>query len=68
MMVIDNKFEIGSIVYLKTDKDQNERIIRQINIDVSNSIQYSIAYGSCISWHYDFEITAEKNVLSTSTN
>jgi hypothetical protein len=32
MMIIDNKFEIAQIVYLRTDKDQLDRIVSGFNI------------------------------------
>lgn len=67
MKVIDNKFELGQIVYLKTDTDQKERIVTGFCIRQSGQ-SYELAQGSISSWHYDFEICEEKNVLMTTTN
>ena len=66
-MLIDNKFEIGDIVYLETDTEQSERIVTGFYVR-DNTLTYGLSCGICESWHYDFEITLEKNVLKTSTN
>lgn len=59
-MLIDNKFNIGDKVYLVTDADQKCRIVTGINIR-STSITYALCSEITESWHYDFEITVEKN-------
>ena len=66
-MIIDNKFNIGDTVYLRTDCDQNEMIVTGFSV-TQNSITYGLSFGTVESWHYDFEITLEKNVLKTSSN
>ena len=66
-MLIDNKFNIGDEVYLKTDEDQNCRLVTGLTIRVT-SITYELSCGTAESTHYDFEITVEKDVLKTSTN
>ena len=67
MMLIDTKFKIGDIVYLQTDLDQQKRLITGINIR-ANSIVYLVSCGTVESYHYDFEISSEVDVLITSTN
>ncbi len=64
MMVVDTKFEIGQEVYLITDIDQSKRVVININISVVG-IEYKLSCGSNYSWHYDFEISKEINVLIT---
>ena len=66
-MVIDNKFEIGDRVYLKTDIEQFCRIVIEINISKVD-ISYTLICGIIESTHYNFEISTEKDVLITSTN
>lgn len=68
MMVIDNKYEIGQEVYLKTDVGQKLRIITAIIIRPNGCYCYEVACGSESRWHYDFELSEEKNVVITSTN
>ena len=60
MIIIDNKFEIGQIVYLKTDIDQYPRMITRLSI-APGLITYCLALGSIESWHYDNEISEVKN-------
>ena len=66
-MVIDNKFEIGDEVYLKTDIEQFCRIVIGLNISKVD-IGYTLSCGIMESTHYDFEISIEKDVLMTSSN
>lgn len=66
-MVIENKFNIGDIVYLKTDKDQSPRMVFALVVR-QGGILYEVAAGVNTSSHYDFELSAEANVLMTTTN
>lgn len=67
MMVIDNKFEIGDTVFLKTDTDQNQRLITGICI-AKHSLTYRLSCGTQESWNYDFEISNERDILKTCSN
>lgn len=64
-MVIDNKFDIGQIVYLKTDEDQLPRIITGLTIRGNNVLVYCLSSGTSESWHYDFEISEEKVLINS---
>lgn len=66
MMVIDNQFEFGDIVYLKTDKDQLPRMVVRMSVK-PGEILYCLAQGNSEYWAMDFEITKEVNVLLTTT-
>ena len=65
-MLVDNKFEFGDIVYLKTDTEQRQRIVFAIKV-YKTDILYELACGTTTSMHYDFEISKEVNVLITTT-
>jgi hypothetical protein len=67
MMVIDNRFNFGDVVYLVTDVDQNPRILTRIVVS-RDSVIYELSCGERISSHYDIEITSEKNVLLNTSN
>jgi hypothetical protein len=67
MMIIENKFNFGDIVYLKTDPDQRARIVTTFSVGV-HSMLYELSCGTITSWHRDFEISTEKDVLITTTN
>jgi len=58
-MVIENKYDIGQTVYLKTDQDQKPRIVLAINVN-KYDLTYDVASGTSLSRHYDFEISEEK--------
>lgn len=67
MIVIDNKYEIGDIVYLKTDADQLARIVTSIQVFKVGELIYKLACGINESPHYDFEISKEPDlVIKTS--
>lgn len=51
--------QIGDIVFLKTDPEQNERIVTEIRIR-PNSILYSLSCGTTDSQHYEIEISTTK--------
>lgn len=61
-MVIENKFDIGDIVYLVTDPDQIRRIITGITIRPTG-ILYEVSLGATDSDHYDFELSLEPNIV-----
>lgn len=63
-MLIFNKFDIGQIVYLRTDEDQMPRIITEISIRHDNFLVYQLSCGTVNSFHYEMEISEEKNILS----
>lgn len=65
MMIIENKYNIGDIVYLRTDGDQCERLITAIQI-VPNGLIYRLVKDTVETWHYDFEISFEKNFILKS--
>lgn len=62
MIKINNKFAHGQIVYLLTDPDQLPRIVLAVQIDCDNSVMYRLASDSVQSWHYEIEISEDKNV------
>ena len=64
MMVIDNKYEIGDIVYIVTDEDQKKRMVTSIVIYKAGEIVYKIVCGTNYSEHYDFELSDKKNILA----
>lgn len=42
---IEIKFQIGDIVYLKTDVDQLPYLVVRYNVDADNIVTYSISQG-----------------------
>lgn len=62
MMVIENKYEYGQIVFLKTDPEQQARMVTAFKV-CPTGIIYFISFGTLETQHYDIELTDEKNVL-----
>ena len=58
--LIDFEFEFGDEVYLKSDYDQNERIVTKILLFPGGTIEYQLAYGATSSWHSPIEISKER--------
>ena len=67
-MQINPKFNIGQVVYLKTDPEQLPRIVISILIGADSLIQYRLMCGTEESLHYAIEIDAEKDVIKLMMN
>lgn len=65
--LLDNEFEIGQTVYLRTDKDQAPRIITAIIIK-PGALLYELGSGAVSTWHYGFEVSVDVDVLKTTNN
>jgi len=62
MMVIDNKYDIGEILYLVTDEEQKKRLCTAIVICPDNSFLYEVISGTSASKHYEFELSREPDI------
>jgi len=63
MIVVDNTFDHGDVVYLRTDIDQHPAIVIAIRIYKGGEYLYEVIRGTVTSTHYDFELSKEKNIL-----
>lgn len=61
-MKIDNKFEIGQIVYRVTDKEQLPGMVMGFHI-TQNQIMYLVSDMNTTDKYYDFELSAEENKI-----
>jgi len=64
MMVIENTYDIGDMVYLKTDADQRLRIVFSVKVFKSGELMYELVCGTITSIHYEFEISKEKDLTN----
>ena len=62
MTLIESQYELGDMVYLKTDDEQKKRIVKQICLS-SKGMEYNLVNCTTSTWHSDFEISAEANIL-----
>lgn len=60
-------FSIGDIVFLKTDVDQFERIVTGICIKPTG-YTYELTLCDKESWHYDFEISRNMDIIKATSN
>lgn len=60
------KFNIGSIVYLRTDSEQLVYIVTGILIRPTG-VSYALTNGINESYHYDIEINTERDVLKATS-
>lgn len=67
-MTINNKFKLGELVYLKTDPEQMARIIISLQISVDGGLLYKLAIGMSEQWHYEVEISREKDIVLATQN
>ena len=62
------KYNLGDIVYLKTDTEQYARIVTGILIRNGNCILYYLSQSTMESTHYDYEISVEVNEIIKMLN
>jgi hypothetical protein len=63
MMVIDEKFNLGQVVYLKVDPEQRALIVVSISVRPGH-LAYVLSSGEDSVVAYDIELTETRNVLS----
>ena len=63
-MTIITAFDLGDIVYLKTDSDQRERMVTAFFVR-QGSICYYLACGEGESYHYELEISTDRDWKKT---
>jgi hypothetical protein len=59
------EFNIGQIVYLKTDIEQKARIVTGINLKPNKGVIYCLACGTNETYHYGIEIDEDKDILKS---
>ena len=56
-------FSIGEFVYLQHDSDQVRRMVTRIQ-EAGGGFTYCLSAGTSETWHYDFEISRDIDVLA----
>jgi hypothetical protein len=59
------EFQIGQIVFLKTDVEQFARMVTGITIRPNNSVTYYLSFGETESKHFAIEIYSDKDILES---
>lgn len=61
-MIVDTIYDIGDMVYLKTDPEQKKRIVTAIIIrGERRQLAYECFVGGAATWHYAMEMSDEKD-------
>lgn len=60
-MLLENKYNLGDLVYLKTDVDQELRMVTAIQVCLDKGMIYSLSLGANETKHYELEISKTKN-------
>lgn len=66
-MTIKTKFNFGDIVYLKTDPEQYPRMVVGVSVRPT-SMTYMLALGSTESFHYEIEISRQRDKYLDGVN
>ena len=66
-MLIQNKYNFGDIVFIKTDAEQKERMVIAILASPQGLLQYQLACGDTTTWQIEMLISETKDVLKTVT-
>ncbi|GGH24727.1 hypothetical protein GCM10011418_32830 [Sphingobacterium alkalisoli] len=62
MILFRSQFAIGSLVYLKTDVNQDQWMVVQVRF-CPDGVSYYLSKGSDSYWAYEIEVSSEKDVV-----
>lgn len=62
-ITINNKYPLGSMVYLKTDNEQLVRQILSVEVFGDGSYQYKLACGALYSYSFEFELSTTRELV-----
>ena len=66
-MKVNFKYDFGDIVYLRTDPDQCQRMVIGCKFQPEGKL-FLLGLGNECTWHYEIEISSERNILITTNN
>ncbi len=62
------KFDYGQVVYVKTDIDQDPRQVIGVQGTADGGMLIKLTIDGNASWHYECEITEEKDIMLAINN
>jgi len=62
MQIIDTQHNIGELVFLITDPDQYPHLVTGYLVR-NDGIRYALSMKGSETYHYDFEIISEKDII-----
>lgn len=63
MMVIECRFDVEQIVYLKSDPEQCARMVTGVIVRPGGNLIYYLSCGTIESTHYECEISEEADIM-----
>lgn len=66
-MVIISKFDIGQIVYLRTDSEQSPRMVTKIGYSPNGLISYQLACGVDDTCHFELEMSEVRSFATVQS-
>lgn len=66
-LIIGTAFDLEDRVYLITDPDQKLRLVTAICQRVGR-VSYELSCGTSTSWHDAFEISTEKDIITSTSS
>lgn len=67
-IVVRTKYDYGQIVFVKTDIDQYPRQVIGVQGTADGGLLIKLSTDGDISWHYECEISEEKDILLAIDN
>lgn len=62
VMVTSVAHEIGDVVFLITDIEQEPRMVTAITVRANGITDYQLSCGTLATWHYSIEISSERAI------
>lgn len=67
-IIVRCKFDYGQVVYVKTDTAQDPRQVIGVQGTADGGMLIKLTIDGEASWHYECEITEEKDIMLTMNN
>jgi hypothetical protein len=62
-MTIKTLYDIEDVLYIKHDAQYIERMVTSIKVMPNNLVVYELSVGNNTSWHFEFEVTHEVDLV-----
>lgn len=67
-MKINNEFNFGDIVYLRTDMNQSPRMVVAFEVYAEGEMLYKVSSGTLTSYHYAMELSKDRDMTIVTNN
>jgi hypothetical protein len=67
-IIVRCKLDFGQIVYVKTDINQDPRQVIGVQATADGGMLIKLTIDGDATWHYECEVTEEKDVMLTMNN